>query len=134
MSTTTTAAQLRKPDKIIINQTCKAGTRDIGSRVPVNHISQGRYHKNKRNGTLLERYRQEWNAESIQEVISSADPEATPKQSATSKASNKGTDKNKNKNKLSANIRLTPTRFLIYFGDALDLEKEELAFAYLSMN
>ena len=96
VSATTAAAQLRKPDKSIINQTCKAGTRDIGSRVPVHNILRGRYHKNKRNGTLLERYRQEWNAESIQEVISRADPEAMPKQSATSKASNKGTDKNKN--------------------------------------
>ena len=49
-----------------------------------------------------------------------------------SKASNKGTDKNKNK--ASTNIRLTPTRFLTYLGDALHLENEELAFPYLSMN
>ncbi|RBR21894.1 uncharacterized protein FIESC28_04737 [Fusarium coffeatum] len=55
-----------------------------------------------------------------------------PKQPAMSKASNKGTDKNKNK--ASTNIRLTPTRFLTYLGDALDLEKEELAFPCLSMN
>jgi hypothetical protein len=55
-----------------------------------------------------------------------------PKQRAVSKALDKGTDKKNNK--ASTNIRLTPTRFLTYLGDALDLEKEELAFPYLSMN
>ncbi|KAJ4012506.1 hypothetical protein NW752_008204 [Fusarium irregulare] len=55
-----------------------------------------------------------------------------PKQPAMSKASNKVIYKNKNK--ASTNIRLTPTRFLTYLGDALDLEMEELAFPYLSMN
>lgn len=132
VSETAADTQLRKRDKTVVSETCKAGTRDIESRATVHHILQDRYNKNKRDGKLLERYRREWNVESIQEVLSRVQTEAMPKQPAMSKASNKGTDKNKNK--ASTNIRLTPTRFLAYLGDALDLEKEELAFPYLSMN
>ncbi|KAI1068895.1 hypothetical protein LB507_006130 [Fusarium sp. FIESC RH6] len=132
VSDTAVDDQLRKPDRIIIRETCKAGTRNIESRATVHHIVQDRYHKNKRNGKLLERCRQGWNAESIQEVLSRVHPEVMPKQPAMSMAPNKGTDKNKNK--ASTNIHLTLTRFLTYLGDALDLEKEELAFPYLSMD
>ncbi|KAH7183466.1 uncharacterized protein B0J16DRAFT_373910 [Fusarium flagelliforme] len=108
---------LRYPEEIDIEQVCRRGTQPVPSQVPVHQILKERYHKGEEEKATK---RQEWNGESIREIVSRVD----------APNNEDGTDKNQKE----AQIRLTPARVLTYLNDAMNLEKENLAFPYLSMN
>lgn len=119
-------ALLREPDEIDIEELCSAGTRPVTHQVLVHQILRERYHngEEQRGPMSMSTERQRWNGERIQQIIFRVD------------ASNSQQDiEKKTKEALvEGNIRLTPTRFLAYLNDAMNLEKENLAFPYLTMN